>query len=193
MTSTHRQHLRNWAPHIACCLVALACFVIASVRHMSTEDARARALDPNAPASERLWAAHIACERARTKDRVLGDDLVRAFCVAPDPRLAEFTMTTGLTKHSQGAKTEPPPLQIEYLTTAFDPEVWTQHRLLTTLFYLRKGGGSRLGNVERLDLDEAGWAFHLLATGEIPPRSLLDEHFVYRGNRYEEIRASRKR
>lgn len=187
--------LRDWVPHVVCALVAVVLIGVARTRHLSTDEARSIALDPAAPTDARLWAIHVAANRAHGRDPELGDALVRSLLRSEDPRLVEFALTMDLTRHFQGAppRTGPPPLQTQHVNVALRNAPWTPHRLLATLLFMRKVGGPAFGNIERLDIDEAEWALEALTTGTVPPAPVLDAHFHRRASRVREMGALRGR
>ena len=113
---------RSWAPHILLVATALGMVLVAALKHTSTEEALRIAFDDEASTDERLWAAHVAANRATSRDPRLGDTLVRAFLAAEDERLREGALTIDLSRHAihpPGARPDAaPPLQSAYVYAA---------------------------------------------------------------------------
>ena len=77
-------------PHLVLLAIAASMALVAGAKHLSTEEALRVAFDGEAPTDDRLWAAHVAANRATVRDPRLGDALVRAFLAEMQPLSREI-------------------------------------------------------------------------------------------------------
>ncbi len=165
---------RSWLPHVVLVLAGMATFAVARVQHLSTAEALRIAQDRDAPTADRIWAAHIAANRATERDPELGVDLTADLLTSEDERLREYALTIDLCRHAILPPTAPmaasPPLQSSYAYGPLPPGGWTGHRIRSLILYRRKVGGSRVGGVRRMELDEVRWFTDSLDGG--PPPSV---------------------
>ena len=89
----------KWHAHIVLVVLALAMFAVARLNHLPTDAAFRIAFDETAGADERIWAMHVAANRATNRDPRLGEDLARAFISSGDTRLIEAAMLIDLCRH----------------------------------------------------------------------------------------------
>ena len=113
--------------------------VVAAAKHTSTEEALRIAFDGEASTDERLWAAHLAANRATTREPRLGDALVRSFLAADDERLREGALTIDLSRHAihpPGTRPDAaPPLQSAYVYAALEDGEYTPHRVRSRVLF----------------------------------------------------------
>ncbi len=174
----------RWLPHLGLLALMASMLVVARVKHLPTDEAIQIAFDHDAPTDDRLWAMHVAANRATESDPRLGDALVREFLGASDERLVEAAVLIDLCRHAQRPPGAPagagPPLQDAYTYGRLPAEGWTAHRFRTLMLHRRKVGGSQVGGVRRMDLTEATWFIDTLRGGPLPPTAEVQAYLTYR-------------
>ncbi len=164
--------LRGWLPHIALGCFAVVMVIVAQAKHISTDDAIATAMDPTADSADRIWAMHLAANRAQEVDPKLGVDMAQAFLSSEDELLREAALLVDLCRHAVRPESAPalsgPPLQNAYAYAPLPGDQWTPHRIRCLILHRRKVGGAAIGGVRRMELAETGWFLGSLA-GEPPP------------------------
>ncbi len=182
----------KWLAHILLVVLAICMVAVARLNHLPTEDAFRIAFDESADADERIWAMHVAANRATKKDPRLGDELARAFLSSGDERLREAAMLIDLCRHTirpEGVPADAPPhLQDAYAYASAPGSApggppggeWTPHRLRSYVLHRRKVGGVRVGGNQRMDLIEARWFVAALTGAPLPPSDVIDAHFEER-------------
>lgn len=186
---------RSWVPHILLVATALGMVLVAALKHTSTEEALRIAFDDEASTGDRLWAAHVAANRATSRDPRLGDTLVRAFLAAEDERLREGALTIDLSRHAihpPGTRPDAaPPLQSAYVYAAPGDGGYTPHRVRSRVLFRRKVGGSSVGGIRRMALPEARWFMDSLRGTPLPPRAEIDRYLVERSREPVNLRRPR--
>ena len=186
---------RSWMPHLALMAIAAAMTLVAGAKHTSTEEALRIAFDAEAPTDERLWAAHLAANRATARDPRLGDGLVREFLAAEDERLREGALTIDLSRHAihpPGTRPDAaPPLQSAYVYAALEDGEYTPHRVRSRVLFRRKVGGSSVGGIRRMALPEARWFMDSLRGTPLPPRAEIDRYLMERSREPVSLRKPR--
>lgn len=176
--------LGGWLPHIV--LVALACAMIgvAKAKHVSTEAAMATAFDAAAEPNERIWAMHLAANRATTFDPRLGVDLAESFLKSESDKVREAALLIDLCRHAVRGPTAldgaPPPIQEAYAYSKLPGNVWAPHRIRALVLHRRKVGGSGVGGVRRMELAEAQWFLDSLAGNPMPSAKEVSQYFNMR-------------
>jgi hypothetical protein len=186
---------RSWIPHVALLATAAVMVVVAAAKHTSTEEALRIAFDGEASTDERLWAAHLAANRATTREPRLGDALVRSFLAADDERLREGALTIDLSRHAihpPGTRPDAaPPLQSAYVYAALEDGEYTPHRVRSRVLFRRKVGGSSVGGIRRMALPEARWFMDSLRGTPLPPRKEIDRYLIERSREPVNLRRPR--
>jgi len=174
----------RWLPHLCLLGVASLMLLVAQLKHLPTEEALRVAFDVQATTDDRIWAAHLAANRATEPDIRLGQTLVSTFLDAEDERLREAAVLIDLCRHAQRPASAPPgsspPLQDAYAYGALTPEGWTPHRYRTLLFHRRKVGGSYVGGVRRMDLVEATWLIDAIRGAPLAPTEEIAAYMTKR-------------
>ena len=176
--------LGGWLPHVV--LVALACSMIgvAKAKHISTEAATAIALDPSAEPDERIWAMHLAANRATAMDPGLGIELAQLFLQSDSDKVREAAFVIDLCRQAVRAPNAkpgaPPPIQAAYAYSALPEGVWTPHRIRSLVLFRRKVGGPSVGGIRRMALAEAQWFLDSLAGKPMPSKSEVTKYFNIR-------------
>ena len=182
-------------PHLVLLAIAASMALVAGVKHLSTEEALRVAFDGEAPTDDRLWAAHVAANRATVRDPRLGDALVRAFLADDDERLREGALTIDLSRHAihpPGARPDAaPPLQSAYVYAALEGGEYTPHRVRSRVLFRRKVGGSSVGGIRRMALPEARWFMDSLRGTPLPPREEIDRYLIERSREPVNLRKPR--
>ncbi len=182
-------------PHVALIAVAAAMTLVAAVKHTSTKEALRTAFDDGAAVEDRLWAAHLAANRATERDPKLGDALVRTFLAAEDERLREGALTIDLSRHAihpPGARPDAaPPLQSAYVYAPMVGGEYTPHRVRSLVLFRRKVGGSSVGGIRRMALPEARWFMDTLQGKPLPPRAEIDRYLKERSREPMNLRRTR--
>lgn len=186
---------RSWQPHLILVGLALGMVLVARVKHTSTEEAIQTAFDDTASTDDRLWAAHLAANRATERDPRLGDALVRAFLADEDERLREGALTIDLCRHAvhpPGARPDAaPPLQSAYVYSASGGGEYTPHRVRSYVLFRRKVGGSSVGGIRRMALPEARWFLDSLRGKPLPSRQKIERYLVDRSREPVNLRRPR--
>jgi len=171
-TSTEPSRWKPWLPHIALLALAFVMCVVAWSKHIGDGEALATALNEEASTEDRIWAMHVAANRATQVDPRIGYDVAKSFLASDDELLREAGLLVDLCRHAI-RPTEPtdspgPPLQEAYAYGPLPSTGWTPHRIRSLILHRRKVGGAALGGVRRMALEEAQWFLDSLA-GVDPP------------------------
>ena len=176
--------LGGWLPHV--CLIALAgvLVAVAKAKHLSTEAATAIAFDETAAPDDRIWAMHVAANRASTIDTTLGVDLVKSFLQSGSDKVREAALVVDLCRHADSAPDAPDealtPLQSAYTYSPLPGGIWAPHRIRCLVLQRRKVGGPEVGSVRRMELAEAQWFLDSLAGNPMPTAKEVSKYFTMR-------------
>lgn len=164
--------MKVWVPHIVLVVIAAVMVAVASSKHLSSEEAVAVALDPNASPEARVWASHVAANRATHVDPEIGVGVVTAFQASGIPLLAEASLLVHMCRHAvrePGAEPDsPPPLQNAYAYAGLANTPWNGHRIRSVILQRRKVGGTRVGGIKRIQYREAEWFIDSLLGEPLP-------------------------
>ncbi len=176
--------LGGWLPHVILVAVAFVMIGIAKAKHMSTESALATAFDTSAAPDDRIWAMHVAANRATEFDPRLGVNLVETFLQSESDKVREAALLVDLCRHAvrgpNALEGAPPPIQEAYAYSPLPGGVWAPHRIRSLVLHRRKVGGSGVGGVRRMELAEAQWFLDSLAGNPMPTADEVSKYFTMR-------------
>ncbi len=172
--------MRAWSIHIAL-LVAAILFVAKGVAtHTSTEEAWETAFDESAAPDDRIWAIHLASNRATERSDRIGRDLALSLLGSRDLRLREVALLIDVCRHAFNPLEAPtntsPPIQDRYVYGPLPRGEWTPHRLRSLILYRRKVGGLPVGGINRMTSTEGDWILRTLRGDDLPPSDEIDRY-----------------
>ena len=176
--------LGGWLPHAVLMALAFAMIGVAKFKHLSTEDALGIAFDASADSNDRIWAMHLAANRATSFEPRLGVDLAKLFLSSSDDKVREAALMVDLCRHAVRASNAlpgaPPPLQEAYAYGPLPGNEWAPHRIRSVVLHRRKVGGSGVGGIRRMELAEAQWFLDSLAGKPMPSAEEVSKYFTTR-------------
>lgn len=187
--------LAPWLPHLGLVAVALIILVAGMTRHTGTGEALAIAFDETAEPDERIWAMHLAANRATEVDPRLGVDLVNSFLRSDSEVLREAAHLIDLCRHAIQPPGAPegaaPPLQDGYAFGPLPGNAWTPHRIRCFVLHRRKVGGSAVGGVRRMELPEVRWFLDSMAGKPSPSRAEVNRYLRMRERKAGALQSQR--